>query len=150
MNAWMDHYHAQGGPNLFELEVVRLTNEIRIAAGLQPLAISPTLMMSARFKSQAMTDMGYMSHDSPVYGSFWNIPRELFGYPVVAMRENLARWNRSPQAVVDAWMRSEGHRANILNPNSTEIGVGFHEMRWTQHFGAGNTSHLPAPTTAPW
>jgi len=107
-------------------------------------------MMSARFKSQAMTDMGYTGHDNPVYGCFTNILIELFGYPMAALGENLSYWRRSPQETVDAWMRSPGHRVNILDPNFTEIGVGFYEMRWTQHFGSANTSHLPAPTTAPW
>jgi len=151
MNAWMDHYHAQGGPILFEVLIVEIINDIRLASGLQPFTISPTLMMSARFKSQAMTDMGYRGHTNPVYGRFSTIPRQLFGYPSnVYIGENLNRWSRTPAEVVANWMRSEGHRANILRPEYTEIGVGFHQLRWTQHFGGGNTSHLPPPTTAPW
>ena len=50
--------------------------------------------------------------------------------------ENIAAGQVSPQHVVDAWMNSDGHCANIMSPNFTEIGVGFHEVNyWTQVFG---------------
>jgi len=150
LNAWIDHYHAQGGSNSFEYEVIRLINEHRVAAGMHELEISPTLMMTARFKSQAMADMAYMSHINPVYGNLRGIPLQLFGYPEVMMGENLGRWHHTPQAFVDSLMSSESHRVNLLRPQFIEVGVGFYQMRWTQHFGTADTSNLPPPTTAPW
>ena len=151
MNAWMNHYHTQGGPNAFEMEIIRLVNDIRYEAGIHPLNISPTLMMAARFRAQGMSDMGYFSHTNPVYGLFRNIPEELFGYPAdMTMGENIARWHRTPRAFVESLMNSEGHRANILRECYTEIGTGFFNLRWVQIFGSGDTSHVEAPTSAPW
>ena len=133
-----------------ELEVVRLVNIERQRAGVAPLAVSPTLMMAARFKAQSMTDMAYFAHENPVYGSFVNISRELFAYPVVSMGENIARWQQTPHAVVTSLMASPGHRANILRPSFTEIGVGFFSLRWAQKFSNGDTAHIDAPRYAPW
>ena len=146
LNAWILEYHAQGGVNAFELEVLELVNIERANHGLQPLNLSPTLMMAARFKAQSMHDIGYFSHTSPVYGHFANISRELFNYPVVGMGENIASGQRTPQAVMTAWMNSEGHRNNILSPGRTEMGVGFYNNYWVQKFGDANTAAVPAPT----
>ena len=146
LNTWKSEYHTQGGIHAFELEVLELVNAERAYHGLQPLNSSPTLMMASRFKAQSMHDIGYFAHTSPVYGHFANISRQLFGYPEVAMGENLASGQRTPQAVVNAWMNSEGHRANILNPIYTEMGVGFLNFYWVQKFGNANTANVPAPT----
>jgi len=146
LNAWIANYHAQGGINAFELEVLELVNAERESRGLQPLNMSPTLMMAARFKAQSMHDIGYFSHTSPVYGNFANISRQLFGYPVTGMAENIAWGQRTPQAVFDGWMNSTGHRNNILYANRTEIGIGFYNNYWVQKFGDGNTANTPAPT----
>ena len=142
----MREYHANGGINELELEVVRLVNIERAAEGLDPLVINPTLMMAARFKSTCMADIGYFAHESPVYGNFVNISRQLFGFPMSALGENLGRFQRSPQIVVAAWMNSPGHRSNIMNPIFTEIGVGAIDYHWTQKFANSNTSYRPAPT----
>lgn len=129
---WVQEYNALGGPNAFELEVIRLTNVERANAGLPPLSANQSVMMSARFISQSMANLGYYSHIHPIYGHFTNAPRELFGVNVAA--ENIAIWQLTPQEVVNSWMGSEGHRNNILSPYSTEIGVGFFRGRWTQMF----------------
>ncbi|MCL2197998.1 MAG: stalk domain-containing protein [Defluviitaleaceae bacterium] len=133
---WINAYHAMGGGNDFEREVIRLTNLERIAAGLLPLEEYAPLMMAARFKSQSMYDLSYFSHTSPVYGHFANISREVFGLPVRSMGENLASGHRHPEDVVTGWMESQGHRENILNPIYTRIGVGFYNNRWTQKFSS--------------
>ena len=135
LSQWIAEYHAMDGANIFELEVLRLVNLERANAGLAPLSLNPTLMMSARFKSQSMSDLNYFSHTNPVYGHFTNIPRELFN--IMVNGENIALWHRTPEAVMLAWMNSPGHRANILNPQFTELGVGFFRDRWTQKFGTG-------------
>jgi len=146
LTAWIIDYHERGGINEFELEVIRLTNIERVNYGLEPLVMSPTLMMASRFKSQGMRDLNYMAHTSPVYGVFTTISRVLFGFPVTAMGENLARFHRTPEEVVTAWMNSPGHRNNILNPAFTEIGTGHYRGHWTQKFATSNTAHIPAPT----
>ena len=146
LNAWIQEYHAQGGINAFELEVLELVNIERANHGLQPLNLSPTLMMAARFKAQSMHDIGYFSHTSPVYGYFANISRELFNYPVVGMGENIASGQRSPQAVMTDWMNSPGHWNIITSPGRTEMGVGFYNYYWVQKFGDANTAAVPAPT----
>ncbi|MCL2378755.1 MAG: CAP domain-containing protein [Defluviitaleaceae bacterium] len=132
INRWIDEYRAMGGVNELEHEVLRLTNIERARFDLAPLSLNPTLMMVARFKAQGMTDLNYFSHINPVYGTFTNMPRELFN--IYVMSENLAIWYRTPQDVVAAWMISPGHRAAILNPDHTELGVGFHRDRWAQSF----------------
>ena len=137
LNQWIAEYHAMGGVNAFELEVLRLTNLERTNRGLAPLTLNPAIAMAARYKSQSMTDLRYFDHVNPVFGEFTNMSRELFGVQIVS--ENLALWQRTPQEVVNGWMNSPGHRDNILNPRFTEIGVGFHRFRWTQKFGTGQT-----------
>jgi len=146
LSAWIIDYHERGGINEFELEVLRLTNIERENHGLEPLRMSPTLMMSARFKSQSMHDIGYFAHTSPVYGIFTNISRMLFNFPVAAMGENLGRFQRSPQDVVNGWMNSPGHRNNILHPAFNELGTGYFNGHWTQKFAFADTANIPAPT----
>jgi len=132
LGRWIAEYNAMGGANTFEEEVLRLTNIERANYGLAPLRLNNALMMSARFKSQSMSDLGYFGHEDPVYGNFANISRELFN--IAISTENIAVWQRTPEEVVAGWMGSYGHRANILNPSLTEIGVGFFRYRWTQKF----------------
>jgi len=126
--------------------VLELVNAERAAHGVSPLNLSPTLMMAARFKAQSMHDLNYMNHTHPVYGQFANISRQLFNYPVVSMGENIARGQRTPEAVMAAWMNSDGHRRNILSPSFTEMGAGFFNNSWVQKFGNANTAHIAAPT----
>lgn len=89
----------------------------------------------ARYKSQDMKDNRYFSHTSPVYGSPFQMMKD-FGITYRSAGENIARGQRSPQAVVNAWMNSSGHRANILNASFTQIGVGYvaDGNYWTQMF----------------
>jgi len=147
LDEWIANYHARGGIHEFEQEVVRLVNIERAAYGLHPFTLSPILMLSARFKTQSMVNLGYFAHESPVYGDFWRISRELFNATISG--ENLARWHMTPQAVVDGWMASPGHRNNILHPVFTEIGVGFFNFYWAQKFSASHTVSIPVPSPAP-
>ncbi|KGP91034.1 sporulation protein [Pontibacillus chungwhensis BH030062] len=119
----------------FEQKVVELTNEERAAQGLEPLEIDKELSNVAEKKSQDMAQNGYFSHDSPTYGSPFDMMKQ-FGIEYRTAGENIAKGQQTPQEVVDAWMNSEGHRANILNENYTHIGVGFVENGnvWTQQF----------------
>lgn len=119
----------------FETEVVRLVNEQRAQHGLKPLTENWELSRVARYKSQDMADNRYFSHTSPTYGSPFQMIRA-FGLSFRTAGENIAYGQRTPQAVVNAWMNSSGHRANILNASYTQIGVGYVAggNYWTQMF----------------
>ena len=119
----------------YEQEVIRLVNEIRVKNGLKELTYNWELSRVARYKSQDMKDNKYFSHTSPVYGSPFQMMKS-FGITYRTAGENIARGQKSPQAVVNAWMNSSGHRANILNSSFTHIGVGYvaDGNYWTQMF----------------
>lgn len=118
-----------------EQEVVKLVNAERAKAGLAPLKSDWELARVARFKSQDMHDLNYFSHTSPTYGSPFKMMQD-FGIKYRSAGENIAKGQRSAQEVVNAWMNSSGHRANILNKNFTHIGVGYVKdgHYWTQMF----------------
>lgn len=119
----------------YEQEVIRLVNEIRAENGLNPLTYNWELGRVARYKSQDMRDNRYFSHTSPVYGSPFQMMKN-FGITYRSAAENIAKGQRTPEAVVNAWMNSSGHRANILNASFTQIGVGYvaDGHYWTQMF----------------
>ncbi|OEC01335.1 hypothetical protein GY31_13685 [Lysinibacillus sphaericus] len=121
--------------NAFEQEVVKLTNAERTKAGLKALQTDDKLMAAAREKSQDMQSKKYFSHTSPTFGSPFDRMKAL-GITYKSAGENIAQGQRSPQEVVQAWMDSPGHRANILNANYTHIGVGYVKSGnyWTQQF----------------
>ncbi len=107
----------------WEWQVVSLVNAARTKAGLKPLRASAELSRVARFKSADMRDRNYFSHQSPAYGSPFQMIRN-FGVSYRTAGENIAAGQRTPQEVMNAWMNSSGHRANILNPNYTHVGIG--------------------------
>ena len=119
----------------YEKEVVRLVNEIRVKHGLKELTYDWELSRVARYKSQDMKDNRYFSHTSPVYGSPFQMIRN-FGISYRSAGENIAKGYATPAAVVNGWMNSSGHRANILNASFTRIGVGYvaNGNYWTQMF----------------
>jgi uncharacterized protein YkwD len=105
-------------------EVVRLTNEARAKAGLPALKPLPELMECTQAKAQDLLDNMYYGHESPTYGKPLAMVKS-FGIPASGCSENIAPGRNTPQEVVDGWMGSEGHRANILNAKRTHIGVGI-------------------------
>ena len=119
----------------FEQEVIRLVNQIRTENGLSTLTYDWELARVARYKSQNMKDNGYFAHNSPIYGSPFQMIKS-FGISYRSAGENIAKGYATPQAVVNAWMNSSGHRANILNAGYTRIGVGYVASGnyWTQMF----------------
>ena len=119
----------------YEHEVVRLVNEIRQQNGLKPLTENWELSRVARYKSQDMLDNRYFSNTSPTYGSPFQMIKA-FGLSYRTAGENIAKGYASPQAVVNGWMNSSGHRANILNVSYTQIGIGYVAQGnyWTQMF----------------
>jgi len=121
----------------FELEVVRLTNAERADAGCDPLRVDERLQTAARAHSEDMRDRGYFDHTSPDGKTPWDRMRAA-GYDEPG-GENIAMGYPTPEAVVEAWMESKGHRANILNCKFEAIGVGVAlgdgGPWWTQDFG---------------
>ena len=119
----------------YENEVIRLVNEIRESNGLKPLTANWELSRIARYKSEDMSNNRYFSHTSPTYGTPFQMIKA-FGLSYRSAGENIAYGYRTPAAVVDGWMNSSGHRANILNASYTQIGVGYCASGnyWTQMF----------------
>lgn len=119
----------------YEREVIRLVNAERAKYGLAALTEDAALTRTARMKSQDMHDRGYFDHNSPTYGTPFQLMKSQ-GITYRTAGENIAMGYRTPEAVVNAWMNSSGHRANILNASYTKIGVGYVESGnyWTQHF----------------
>ena len=119
----------------YETEVIRLVNVQRAQNGLAPLTENWELSRVARYKSEDMAGSRYFSHTSPTYGTPFQMMRS-FGLSYRSAGENIAYGQRTPAAVVSAWMNSSGHRANILSSSYTQIGVGYYESGnyWTQMF----------------
>lgn len=123
------------GMSAYETEVVRLVNVERARHGLSALAADAELSNVARLKSRDMREKGYFSHESPTYGTPFQMMKS-FGITYRAAGENIAYGYSTPEAVVTAWMNSDGHRANILNGSYTRLGVGYvaDGHYWTQMF----------------
>lgn len=105
-------------------EVVSLVNAERKKKGLQPLTINGKVQTAAQAKAKDLRDHRYFSHNSPTYGSPFDMMKA-FGIDYLMAGENIAAGQKRPHEVVQAWMDSPGHRENILTPEYNEIGVGF-------------------------
>ncbi|EKD62538.1 MAG: hypothetical protein ACD_52C00135G0007 [uncultured bacterium] len=103
-------------------EVVRLTNEKRVEAGLGPLSFNSALASAARDKAVDMLEHNYWAHVSPNGVTPWDFFKNN-GYTYRFAGENLARDFSNPSSVVDAWMASQSHKENLLSPKYEEIGV---------------------------
>ncbi|MBT2409208.1 CAP domain-containing protein [Streptomyces sp. ISL-12] len=120
-----------------EAEVVRLVNEERAKVGCTPVAASSGLTELAEDFSEAMAAQDFFDHTDPSGATPWD-RAEAAGITNLG-GENIARGQADAAAVMDAWMNSEGHRANILNCDFRTLGVGVHFASggpwWTQDFG---------------
>ena len=121
--------------NEYENQVINLVNNERSKRGLPLLKSDWQLSRVARHKSQDMKKNNYFSHTSPTYGTPFQMIQG-YGISYRTAGENIAKGQSTPQAVVNAWMNSSGHRANILNQSFTHIGVGYEKNGnyWTQMF----------------
>lgn len=119
----------------YEKKVLELTNQERAKAGVPALKLDVELSKVAREKSRDMQSKGYFDHNSPTYGSPFDMMKQ-FGISYTTAGENIAMGQQSPEEVVQAWMNSEGHRKNIMNANFTHLGVGHvaDGNYWTQMF----------------
>jgi uncharacterized protein YkwD len=131
--------------NGFAQQVFQLINVQRRNAGLQPLKNNPKLAAAAKNHSWDMATNDFISHT----GSNNSTPFDRIsatGYKYSLAAENVAAGQTTPEAVVNAWMNSPGHRANILNSDLREVGIGYYFLSedtgnmnfqhyWTQDFG---------------
>ena len=108
-----------------EIELLKLINKQRTANGLPELKFDAELQRVARIKAQDLVDNNYFSHNSPTYGSPFDMMKS-FGITYKAAGENIAG-NSTLQGAVTAWMNSEGHKANILSNAYNYTGVGVVE-----------------------
>lgn len=125
----------------FESDVIDLVNAERLSQGLHPLAYDANLAEAARGHSEDMGTQDYFSHtslDNRTPADRVNAT----GYSWSYLGENIACGQATPQAVMNSWMASSGHRNNILNANYCDIGVGYAFIPgascnpyWTQNFG---------------
>lgn len=123
------------------VEVIVLTNLERSRAGLEPLTYNPNLTWAAQTYAHILATDSCWGHNCGPEPSLVGRSEQAGYSNWLALGENLAGGQPSPQSVVNAWMASPGHRANILNPNYTEIGVGLatggrYGIYWSQEFGA--------------
>ena len=125
--------------------VLELTNQERSKAGLEPLKLNTKLTQTAEEHSDSMAADDFFSHTG-VDGSSVGDRASNNGYQYSIVGENIAAGYSTAQQVVTGWMNSPGHRANILNSNYTEIGIGYEFLQndtgsvnynhyWTQVFG---------------
>jgi uncharacterized protein YkwD len=123
--------------------VVKLVNAHRSLLGLSQLGTSPTLTASALWKARHMAKYGYFGHDDPAPP----VARTVFqriaacGYSGAWVGENIAAGFQTPETVMQAWLLSPGHRANLEAPRWTVIGVGVARsstgvLYWVQDFGS--------------
>lgn len=120
----------------FAQEVVRLVNIERQKAGLSALTMNTNIQKAAQVRAQEQEQS--FSHTRPNGSSFSTALNEN-GVSYRGSGENIAWGQKTPQAVMDAWMNSPGHRANILNEKFTSIGVGYYQSSnstpyWAQLF----------------
>ena len=123
----------------YERQVIALTNEERAAHGCGALTQHAALTEAARGHSNDMATRNEMTHQG-ANGSDTGDRLKQVGYPASSWAENVAYGQPTPEEVVDAWMASPGHRANILDCGLAEIGVGHVVNKqgvpyWTQDFG---------------
>lgn len=110
--------------NSMEKQVASLTNSERKSAGFGSLTLDSQLSKLARMKAEDMAKKGYFSHTSPTYGSAFDMMKK-YGVSYRTAGENIAKGQKTPEAVMNGWMNSSGHRANILSSTYTHIGVGY-------------------------
>ena len=105
-------------------QVVNLVNKERSAEGLSSLSTDAQLAKLAQLKAEDMAKLGYFSHTSPTYGSAFDMMKT-YGVSYKTAGENIAKGQKTAESVMEGWMNSSGHRANILKSDYTKIGVGY-------------------------
>src|SRR5690606_9743173 len=114
-------------------QVLALVNKERAAVGLKALTLDAAVSKVATEKARDMQDNNYFSHQSPTYGSPFDMLTQ-FGVKYSHAGENIAYGQRNAEEVMTAWMNSPGHRQNILSANFTKIGIRYVGNKWVQLF----------------
>jgi serralysin len=134
----------------FDQRILELVNQERSKQNLKPLILVQELDTAADGHSNRMASGDFFSHTDP-NGSSLVTRIERNNYQWTTAGENIAAGQSSAESVMQGWMNSSGHRANILNPNFTHLGVGYaylandsgsvnYQHYWTQVFGAGDSN----------
>lgn len=126
----------ESGESAYVQEILRLVNAERAKAGLAALTLDASVTKAAQVRAIEIETS--FSHTRPDGSSFSTALQEQ-GVSYRGSGENIAWGQKSPEAVMNAWMNSDGHRANILNKNFTAIGIGHHQDAagrnyWSQLF----------------
>ena len=124
------------GQDAYAAQVLNLVNEERAKAGLSPLTLNQNAAAAAQLRAQEIEKS--FSHTRPD-GSSFTTALTAYGVNYRGAGENIAYGQKTPEKVMEGWMNSAGHRANILNKNFTSIGVGHYRSAsgvdyWTQLF----------------
>lgn len=138
----------------FQARVLELTNQERLSRGLDPLTYDSRLNLAAEQYSELLATQDRVGHVGPD-GSTATDRANAAGFPG-GVGENLGYGYTSPEEVVNGWMNSDGHRANILNPDYNSIGIGYFYLEndtgsenwnhyWTQKFGLADVGDGSAP-----
>lgn len=114
-------------------EVVDIVNQERSKAGLKPLSMDKELSKMATDKAKDMAKNNYFDHNSPTYGSPFDMMKQ-YDISFRTAGENIAEGQRSAKEVMKDWMNSSGHRKNIMSSSFTTIGVGYYNGYWVQEF----------------
>lgn len=118
-------------------QILDLVNEQRVAAGVSELTLSTDVSSVAQVKADDMAQNGYFDHNSPTYGSPFDMLTS-FGVSYRTAGENIAKGQQTAEAVMNAWMNSSGHKENILNSSYKQLGVGYSANNgspvWVQMF----------------
>lgn len=123
--------------------VIALVNEARAKAGVPPVVKNEALLPVANLRAEEITEK--FAHERPD-GSAWKTAFDEFGIESEYRGENLAYGQKTPEAVVKAWMNSTGHRKNILNARFTDMAVGYYVKNgvpyWSQLFMEGEGTSI--------
>lgn len=131
----------------FIQEIIDLTNQYRVEHNKQPLVVDSALTDAAQLHSEDMAKQDFFSHVGLDGSRSWH-RAEAAGYESGMVGENIAAGYTTPASVVEGWIKSEGHRENLLDERFNEIGVGYFVLEddmgevnyttyWTQVFGMG-------------
>lgn len=111
-------------PKVTATDTIPLVNEERKKQNIPALKEDSALSKIAQVKAEDMVKNNYFAHQSPTYGSVGQL-LDHFNYKWSGYGENIAQGYTTPKSVVEGWMNSTGHRANILNAKFTNIGIGY-------------------------
>lgn len=133
-----DSTATENGSSMEAVAILHLVNEERQKHGLPALQLSKGLTSVANTKARDMAVNNYFDHNSPTYGTPFQMMQQ-FGIHYMSAGENIAAGQRTAQEVMTAWLNSSGHRANILNAKFDTLGVGYYKggsygHYWVQQF----------------